>query len=423
MILVELVTEALRNLSRHTLRSFLTALGIIFGIASVVSMVSTGEGARRAILQQIEELGIKNIIINAKKPPEEENVQKETSSWLLNYGLTFKDASQIEKTVPSVVEVLPVHDVTKWIWFKSRRIEAKIRGVTPSYFQRLRLTPTQGRALAPLDGWQRKRVCVVRARLLHEAKYLGDPLNLDLKIGTQYFRVVGVLEDFEFQSPNKAVLGIDDRALEVYVPFETVLDRVGLATYTSRSGSSEATRVELHQIVCAVDTEDHVLKAARAIQAILGNFHDKRDYEVTVPLELLESRQKAQRVFNIVMPIIAGISLLVGGIGILNIMLASITERTREIGIRRALGASRGDIVSQFLVETVTLAAIGGILGVGLGIAGSYALRAFTQWNAVITPSAVVLALTISCLTGIVFGMYPARRAAMMNPIEALRHE
>jgi putative ABC transport system permease protein len=421
--IVELVAEALRNLSRHTLRSFLTALGIIFGVASVMSMMSTGEGARRAILEQISQLGINNIIVNARKPPLEANVQDAEGGFTLEYGLTLRDATQIEQTVPGVEQVLPVHDVERFIWFKSRRLEAKVRGVTAEYFDRLDLDPYLGRSLAPGDGENRSRVAVVRHRLLEEARYLGDPLKLDLKIGKDYYRVVGVLPEIEFQSPNKASLGIDDRAQEIYVPYETAVDRFGLTDTKERAGSFEQTRVELHQILVVIEDESRVLDAARSVKTILESFHDKKDWEVIVPLELLESRQRTQRVFNIVLPIIAGISLLVGGIGILNIMLASITERTQEIGIRRALGATGGDITCQFLVETVTLSAIGGLLGVGLGMAGVQVVRAFTEWNAVVTPWSVALSMSISCLTGVVFGLYPARRAAAMDPIEALRHE
>ena len=423
MMFFELITEATRNLRRHKLRSFLTALGIIFGIASVMTMVSTGEGARRAILSQISELGIKNIIINAKKPPEEQDVQKEKQSSMAEYGLTFRDARQIAKTIPAVEEILPVHDVKQWIWFKSRRLEAKVRGVTPAYLERLNLNVSLGRSLTEMDDFHRRRVCVIRAGLLREAKYVGDPMKLDLKIGSEYFRVIGVLEDVEIKSTNKAVLGIDDQTLEVYMPFETVIDRFGLITRQRRSGSVESSKVELHQIVCAVDDEKNVLTTARCLQTLLKKLHDKRDYEVVVPLELLESRQRTQRVFNIVLPIIAGISLLVGGIGVLNIMLASITERTREIGIRRAIGATRGDITVQFLIETITLAVVGGILGVGLGWVGVFVLDRLTEWKPIVTPGAVTLSMVISSLTGVVFGIYPARRAAMMDPIKALRHD
>ncbi|MBL8879554.1 MAG: ABC transporter permease [Phycisphaerales bacterium] len=419
----ELIREAVRNLARHKLRSLLTTLGIVFGVASVLSMVALGEGARQAILRQIQELGIRNIIINAVKPPETENLKEEKQEgWRLEYGLKFNDAKQIRETLPMVADVLEVRDVERWIWFKSRRLNAKIRGVTPEYFDRLSLRPFLGRVLDAEDARGSRRVCVVRADLLRQAAYVGDPLKLDLKIGSDYFRVVGVLPDHEFQSETRTILGIDDRSMEVYVPFHTVVGRFGVTENKSRAGSFEATRVELHQIVCTVRHEDDVLAAARGIQAILTAFHPKRDYQLTVPLNLLEQRQKTQQVFNIVLPIIAGISLLVGGIGILNIMLASITERTREIGIRRAIGASGNDITWQFLIETVTLAMIGGIMGVIVGVAGVFVLRYFTEWQAVITTWSLVISLLISCLTGILFGLYPARRAAAMDPIRALRH-
>ena len=422
MFILEVFSEAFRNLGRHKLRSFLTTLGIIFGVASVLAMVAIGEGARRAILDQIRELGVKNIIINAKKPPDEQDVKEETESTTLHYGLTFHDARQIRATIPTVDTVLPVHDIEKWIWFKSRRLAAKVRGVPAAYFQHLRLKPFLGRTLEESDGTERRRVCVVRSRLLREARYVGDPLKLDLKVGSMYYRVVGVLPDSDFQSSNKAVLGINDRAMEVYVPFETAIDRFGLESDTERAGVRERTRVELHQIVCSVAREDDVTNAARCIEAVLASLHKKKDYEVSVPLELLQSRQRTQRIFNIVLPIIAGISLLVGGIGILNIMLATITERTREIGIRRAIGASGWDITTQFLIETVTLAMIGGVLGVLGGIGGAFVLKAATQWQAAVTPWSVVLSMGVSCVTGIVFGIYPARRAAAMDPIGALRH-
>jgi putative ABC transport system permease protein len=209
----------------------------------------------------------------------------------------------------------------------------------------------------------------------------------------------------------------------VYVPFATVVDRLGLTKGTADSGSYELTRVELHQIVCNVADDADVPAAARGIHAILGRLHQRKDYEVTVPVELLQSRARTQRTFDVVLPIIAGISLLVGGIGILNIMLASVTERTREIGIRRAIGASRTDITVQFLIETVTLAAVGGILGVLLGTAGVSLIEQATDWKPVITAWSIALSLGISCLTGVVFGLYPARRAAMMDPVQALRHQ
>ncbi len=420
---IEHFQAAFANLSRHKLRSFLTALGIIFGIASVLSMISTGEGARRAILAQIGELGIRNIIINSVEPLEDQKVSKKTESWQKHYGLTFRDLTRLEETVPLVKRALPVREVNTWLWFKSRRLSAKIRGVRPSYFDNLSIQAYLGRTLTREDGAKRHRHCVIRSRLLREARYVGDPLAMKLKVGNNFYTVVGVLPDIGMQSTNQAVLGIDDKSFEIYVPFETVIDRYGLVEKSLSAGDLTQRHVELHQIVCEVEHEDDVLDAARCIQTLLARQHKKKDYQVTVPLELLASLERTQRVFNIVLPIISGISLLVGGIGILNIMLASITERTREIGIRRAIGATRADITSQFLIETITLSMVGGALGIGLGIGGVFVLEEFTEWEPVITAWSITLSLGISCSTGIVFGLYPARRAAMMNPIQALRHE
>lgn len=418
----ELIVEALRNLRRHQLRSLLTALGIVFGIASVVAMVATGEGARRAMLAQIRELGTDNVLVSAEKPPVPADT-KQNESWVLDYGLTFRDLEQIRATVPLVASAVPVHDRKEWLWFGSRRVDAKIRGVPPEYFPALDLRPIRGRLLLPEDERERRRVCVVRARVLHEARYVGDPLRLDLKLGQEYYRVVGVLPDFATDNEDRRLLGLDARSYEVYVPFATVTERHGFTKSSFVSGSYETTRTELHQIVCKVGREDDVPAAAQAIQAVLTRFHERKDYAVTVPIELLQQRARTQRTFDLVLPVIAGISLLVGGIGILNIMLASITERTREIGIRRAIGASRGDVLAQFLVETVTLTLCGGVLGVVLGIGGGYALEAATGWPSVITPWAIVLSLAIAVSTGILFGLYPAQRAARMDPVRALRHD
>ncbi|HGY91902.1 MAG TPA: FtsX-like permease family protein [Planctomycetes bacterium] len=422
MILSELVQEALRSLWRHKLRSLLTALGIICGIASVTAIVSTGEGAREALLAQIGELGIRNIIINAKKPPSEEKVsEKSPGSGVLEYGLTFRDREQMRLTLPFIEKVLGVHDVKEKIWFKSRRLDAHVRGVTPAYFETFHFKPILGRTLENVDEEHQRRVCVVREGLIREARYLGDPLKLDVKIGNDFYRVVGVLPEASFRSTNQTVLGIDDRSLEVYVPFRTVVDRFGLTQRVSEEGQSENTRVELHQIVCQVADVDQVLVAARCIRTLLNRLHPRKDFEMTVPLELLESKRKTQQIFSLVLPVFAGITLLVGGIGILNIMLASVTERTREIGIRRAIGATRFDITLQFLVETVVLSLLGGSLGVGAGAGFTSALHHFAGMETRLTPWAVGLSLVISTLTGLVFGIYPARRAAQLDPIEALR--
>ncbi len=418
-MLLELFAQALRSLGRHKLRSFLTALGVIFGVASVISMVSTGEGARQAVLRQIGELGVRNIILNARRPPAEELSEEQGQQQQeVRYGLTFADRQQIRDTIPSVQQLLPVHDKQAWLWFGSRRLAARVRGVTPEYFPCFRLKPSLGRTLSEVDGLEQRRVCVIDQQLLHAAHFLGPPLGLRLKVDNDIYRVVGVLPDRQVSAGNRELLGVTGTAFQVFIPFETAVQRKGLV----RVEGDEPVRVELDQIICVVDDEERVVPTARAIDNILESNHKLRDYEVVVPQELLASREKTQRIFRIVLPIIAGISLLVGGIGILNIMLATVTERTREIGIRRAIGATRADITLQFLVETVALSAGGGLVGVALGAVFVAVLDSLTDWQPAITWTAVALSLGISCLTGVIFGLYPASRAARLDPITSLRH-
>ena len=237
------------------------------------------------------------------------------------------------------------------------------------------------------------------------------------------FEIIGILEDEQFRSHTRKALAIDDRSQEVYIPYTTSMRTFGTGTYMVRSGSREHTEVELDQIIVQAKSADQVFTTSQMIAALLKKFHDKKEYEIIVPLELLKQSEETQKVFNIFMVVIAGISLLVGGIGIANIMLATITERTKEIGIRRALGAQRKDILIQFLTETVAIAALGGLLGSLFGVAGILGIVEFTQWKALIAPHYIVISLLISCTVGILFGIFPARRAAMMDPITALRYE
>jgi putative ABC transport system permease protein len=421
---VEMFALGIRNLWGYKLRSFLTTLGISFGIAAVIGMLGTGEGAQRAIMSQIGRLGIRNIIINSRKPSEDEaGSTGGATSMISSYGLTFKDYRQIEATVPTAITVLPVHDFTSPVWEGSRRVDAKVHGVVPEHMSLLNLSVTSGRNLSAVDNLQLNRVCVVRPGLLKALQFFGDAIGHRLQLGNQYYEIVGVLAEEEFTSLTMKALQVDSRNLEIYAPYETVIKRHGTFSSIRKAGSWTAEDVDLHQIVVEVDKEDNVLPTARMLEMILAKFHRERDYELIVPLELLAQQKRAQRTFNIFMIFIATISLIVGGIGIVNIMLATITERTREIGIRRAIGAKQRHIVAQFLTETVTLAAAGGVLGLALGIAFLPLLESLTSWTAVVPPGAIVLAIGISCAVGVLAGLWPAFRAAKMDPIAALRYE
>lgn len=424
---VEMFALGLRNMFGFKLRSFLTMLGISFGIASVMSMLALGEGAQQEILSQIGRLGIRNIILNSKQPVgAQQGTESGASQMVLEYGLTFRDLDQIEETVPTVKRVLPVHTLTGNVWIGSNKVSAKMKGVHPQHLELFRLELVAGRTLTDLDEVMLNRVCVVRTGLLKALDHYEDPIGTLLQIGDEdpvVYEVVGVLRDEEFTGQTQKALNVDNQSLEFYAPYKTVLDRHGTGSFARSSGNFSAEDVDLHQIVVEVDEEDHVLPTARMLTRILEHFHVEPEYEMVVPLELLEQRKKAQEVFNVFLIAIALISLIVGGIGIANIMLASITERTREIGIRRALGAKRRHIVAQFLTETAMLSAFGGVLGLGLGLILLPRLEAQAGWDAILLPWVFPLAIGISCLVGILAGLWPAFRAARMDPIAALRHE
>ena len=420
---IEFATYASRNLVRYPLRSFLTALGVVFGVASVVTMLGLGRGAEEQLLREFDQLGITNVILDSIKPPESRKAGNERT-WVLKYGLTFRDLEQIKATVPAVSRVLPVHKYSERAWYESRKEEVDVLGVVPEHFRVAKLKIAKGRALTDEDESERRAVCVVHAALLRALGWYGDPLGHKLMVGNQLYEVVGLVEDQEFRGTLRKALATPEAGEnEIYVPYQAVLSRVGTMSVSRRSGSFEASNVELNQIVVEAASQEDVLPVARMLRAILERFHEDKDYRITVPLELLEQKRRTQQVFNIALLLIAGISLLVGGIGIANIMLATVTERTREIGIRRAIGATRRTVMSQFLTETVTLAAAGGVLGVAAGGLGVVLLRWYTGWEATFTWSGALLAFGVSLAVGVLSGLFPAWRASRLDPIQALRYE
>jgi putative ABC transport system permease protein len=418
-----LLRLGLRNLMGYKLRTVLTMLGVLIGVIAVIVMMAIAAGAEQALLDEIGRLGIENIILNSVRPPEKKE-DTQTRSWQFNrYGLTFKDEKQIRNTIPGLKKVLPVHKRREPVWWGSKKVEATVYAVHSKHMHLFDLKVVRGRNLSDYDGAALKRVCVIRAGLLPELGIYRDPLGMQLQVGRRYYEVVGVLRDQAFLGYARKALDIDAKTTEIYVPYETMFRRLGTRTVVRRQGSRELTDVQLSQVVVSVHSVQDVLPTARMLKRVLDVNHEDQDYEMVVPLEVLEQRRKTQRVFHYFLVAIALISLLVGAIGIANIMLATVTERTREIGIRRALGAKRRDIMAQFLTETTVISTLGGVLGVALSFPVVQGVTALFGWDAIVTISSIILAVGISVAVGVVSGIFPARRAALLDPIAALRHE
>ena len=414
------VRLGVENLLLHKLRSFLTALGVIFGVGSVVAMLSVGEGASKKALDEIKKVGSNNIIISSMKPREEENTSMGGHPTAVVYGLTYKDFKRIGQTFNSIQTTVPVKEVRKEGRLGERSLELRVVGTTPDWFDLVKRPLSAGRVLLESDMTQRSAVAVLTEygarRLLAARSSIGE----NLTIGENSFQVVGIVKS---ESSLGSDVQLPDQEVDAYIPLEVARQYYGDINIKRTTGSMEITSIELHKVIVQVDDIQNVESTSQGIDAMLKKFHSKVDYEMSVPLALLRQAEATKRTMNIVLGSIACISLLVGGIGIMNIMLASVTERTREIGIRRAIGAKKKQIIVQFLIETVVLSTIGGILGLGLGITIPLFITLFSGMPTVITAFSIMLPLFISIGIGIIFGIYPAARAAEVDPIIALRHE
>ena len=308
-------------------------------------------------------------------------------------------------------------------------MDCDVVGTVPWYPEMRNRKILKGRFFTELEMQERTNVCVLNADMAKKLFPLSSPLGQEVRLQTSYYTVIGIIESNKSGVASGNGLGVGNSAdegeadMEMLVPLSTLLERFGEVLVKFRSGSFEAEKVELHEVTVKIDDPSQVVAASEAIKHLLERNHKNLDYRIVVPLELLRQAERTKQIFNIVLGSIAAISLLVGGIGIMNIMLATVTERTREIGVRRALGAKRRDIILQFLVETVLLSGAGGVLGVALGITIPMVITHFADMLTIVRIWAPALAFTISVLTGMVFGIYPAMRAASMSPVEALRHE
>ena len=410
----------IENLLLHKLRSFLTMLGVVFGVGSVVAMLSVGEGASKEALAQIRRLGSNNIILSSVKPAEEQAANTMRAS-LSVYGLTFEDHRRMSESFgQDVRQTAPAKVIRKDSRLHERQMELRVVGTTAEWFDLVPREILAGRILMLEDEQKRAPVAVLTEFGARKLLATEGTIGQTLRIGGNEFEIIGIIKSESGQAGN---IQIPDQESDVYISLEVARRYYGDIFARMTSGSFERERVELHQIIIQVNDPKRVEAVAAGIENMLSLFHKKKDYVVSVPLALLKQTEATKRTFNIVLGSIAGISLLVGGIGIMNIMLASVTERTREIGIRRAIGAKRRQIIYQFLIETVVLSTIGGLIGLGLGVLIPLLITHFSGMPTVVTANGIFLPLFISMAIGIVFGLYPAMHAAQVDPIIALRHE
>lgn len=409
----------IENLLLHKLRSFLTMLGVVFGVGSVVAMLSVGEGASKEALDQIKKVGSNNILITSVKSVEEET-SSTTRTRMSIYGLTYDDHLRISETFKTIKRTVPIKAVREEGRLGERALELRVVGTTPTWFQLVKREVVAGRILVDSDLEDQAAVAVLTEYGARKLLATKNTIGEILRIGGNSFKVIGIVKS---EGGTSGDLQLPDQEVDAYIPIDVARTYYGDTSLKLTSGSFEMKRVELDQIIVQVDKIEEVEATAKGVETMLSRFHKKKDYTLSVPLALLRQAEATKRTFNIVLGSIAGISLLVGGIGIMNIMLASVTERTREIGIRRAIGATRRQIISQFLIETIVLSTIGGIVGLGIGIFIPLVITLLAGMPTVITPTSIMLPLFISVGIGIVFGLYPAARAAEVDPIIALRHE
>lgn len=431
---------AIRNLLLHKLRSFLTVLGTILGVASVIAMLSVGEGSKKAAVDQIRQLGATNVMVRSVRPgsskdsggDSSQSAAQTSDSRVLSYGLKHEDLRVLEglKNAESeqgvlVRHVVPISLLRKNAQHGKNRIEnSRVLGTTPELLEVKNLNLARGRFITADDIRDFKNVVVLSEGAAKRLFSFEDPMGQAVLLGNGAYRVVGILRQQASGNETAGQFGADNLNEDLYIPISSARSRFGELQRIVSAGSRSYERNQLSEIAISVESEDVVPQTAEMIRKLLETKHkDDHEYEVVVPLELLQQAEHEKQIWNIVLGSIAGISLLVGGIGIMNIMLATVTERTREIGIRRAIGAKRTDIIRQFLVETIVLSTTGGLIGIFLGVVIPWAVTHFAGIPTITSIWSVVVAFGISVVTGIVFGVYPARKAALMNPIEALRHQ
>jgi putative ABC transport system permease protein len=435
--------EAYWFIKTNKVRSFLTALGIIFGVASVITMLAIGNGAEKEILAQLELVGVNNIVVTPIPDKEDENTSTNDSdndkeeSKRFSKGLDILDAHSVLKYIPSVTLVSPEIIMETYVINNGKQNSVRLIGISPKYFTSSNIDLDNGKAFS---GYQIKNalpVCIV-GKKVEKKLFTGESaVGKRIKVKDVWLQIVGVIEEKLISDKAQENLGIRDLNEDVYIPLNTFLvrfqdrkiitDKVGARNTNQAGPKKRIPRGNYHQIdklTVQVSNSNELKATAEVLSKMLKRRHNNvLDFEITIPIQLLKQQQKTKQIFNIVLSIIAGISLLIGGIGIMNIMLASVLERTKEIGIIRAIGATEEDVILQFLSESVLISVGGGIVGIVLGIIGAYIIEMVSGIETVLSLNSILLSFFIAVIIGLIFGIFPAKAAAKKRPIEALRSE
>lgn len=433
----------------NRVRSLLTALGIIFGVAAVIAMLAIGNGAQQEILEQIKLVGVNNIVIKPITEQQEDKVEEKVGQRekkKFSPGLTVRDVRGIESTIPGIAKISPEIIIDTYVIREGLRRSAKLVGVEPTYFGIFNFELGDGQIFNEEQQRLGARVCIIGHAIKTKFFPTENPIGKSIKVGQHWLTIVGVLKERTVSNSSISKLGIRDFNMDIYIPLQSVLIRYKnrdkitgeqLRIESMRSqgnvfgapdnAENEAEKKNYHQLdrlVIQVESTNQLTPAAEIISRLLERRHyGVVDYEIEIPELLLKQQQRTNDIFNYVLGAIAGISLLVGGIGIMNIMLASVLERIKEIGLRLSIGAKKSDVVQQFLFEAIMISVSGGLIGVVLGVTMAFVVSEFADIPTIITFSSIVLSFGVAATVGLIFGIAPARRAASQDPITSLRYE
>ena len=434
----------------NKVRSLLTALGIIFGVAAVIAMLAIGNGAQQEILEQIKLVGVNNIVVKPVIEQEEEKIEENVGTKekkKFSPGLTMRDVSSIQKTIPSLTKISPEIILESTVVRQGYRRSAKLVGVDPSYFEIYNFEFEEGMMFTPDQRKVGSPVCIIGQSIKTRFFPTENPIGKNIKVGPHWLSIIGVLKERYISENSISKLGIRDFNMDIYVPLQTMLiryknrDKLTAAELSQASAAGRSRGMvsttdaeeqtpeqrnyhQLDRLVIQVNETPSLQPSAEILSRLLRRKHyDMVDFEIEIPELLLKQQQRTNDIFNYVLGAIAGISLLVGGIGIMNIMLASVLERIKEIGLRLSIGAKKSDVTQQFLFEAVMISVSGGLIGVVLGITMAYVVSEFAEIPTLISFSSIVLSFGVAATVGLIFGIAPARKAASQDPITSLRYE